>query len=163
MALSGGSRQIDRTVRCAPYAIGGLLVASLATALLPHLDGQGPVLLLSAVSGIAFVAISAAPAAFTTPATRGLVMGGYSTCLYLGLALGSLALGPVITLRGHVTGFLVGGGAGMFGTLLAAILWANANRAGARLGAARTNRPGSVPRCPLETRARALGEPSSAA
>ena len=30
-------------------------------------------------------------------ASRGVVMGGYSTALYPGLALGSLALGPVIT------------------------------------------------------------------
>ena len=138
---------IDRTGRCAPYASGGLLVGSLATALIPHLEGQGPVLALAAffggVSGIAFVAISAALAASTTPATRGVVMGGYSTCLYLGLALGSFALGPVITQRGYGTGFLVGGAAGMAGTLLAAVLWASTARVGSPRGAVRATGQGA--------------------
>jgi predicted MFS family arabinose efflux permease len=42
------------------------------------------------------------------PLTRGLVMGGYSTSMYLGLALGSFALGPVITGHGYPVGFAVG-------------------------------------------------------
>ena len=75
------------------------------------------------LSGLAFVAISAALAAATTPATRGLVMGGYSTSLYLGLALGSFALGPVITHHGYVGCFFVGGAAGALGTIVAALLW----------------------------------------
>jgi len=123
---------VDRTGRCAPYATGGLLVGSVGTMLLPHLEGLGPLLALAAVfgavSGVAFVAISAALAAVSTPATRGLVMGGYSTALYLGLALGSFALGPVITHHGYGAGFLAGGAAGMAGTLGAAILWGTAAR-----------------------------------
>jgi predicted MFS family arabinose efflux permease len=119
---------VDRTGRCAPYAIGGVLVASVATARLPHFDGQtilfALVAVFGAVSGIAFVAISVALAASTTPAARGIVMGGYSTCLYLGLALGSFALGPVITHQGYTVGFVVGGAAGAIGTLAAALLWA---------------------------------------
>ena len=123
---------VDRTGRCAPYAIGGVLVASVATALLPHVGGQ-PILLalvaiFGSVSGIAFVAISVALAASTTPAARGVVMGGYSTCLYLGLALGSFALGPVITHQGYTVGFAAGGAAGAIGTLAAALLWATAAR-----------------------------------
>jgi hypothetical protein len=51
-------------------------------------------------------------------------MGGYSTSLYLGFALGSFGLGPVITQHGYVTGFAVGGAAGVIGTLIAAALWA---------------------------------------
>ena len=89
-------RNVDRTGRCSPYALGGVLVASVATALLPHISGQATLLTLvavfGAVSDIAFVAISVALAASSTPAARGLVMGGYSTALYLGLALGSFAL-----------------------------------------------------------------------
>jgi len=127
---------IDRTGRCAPYAIGGLLVGSLATALLPHAEAPAPLLTLAAafggVSGLAFVAISTALAASATPATRGLVMGGYSTSLYLGLALGSFALGPVITHRGYVVGFVAGGVAGMLGTIVAAILWREPLRPRAR-------------------------------
>lgn len=78
---------VDRTGRCTPYAVGGVLIGSVVTALLPS-------------------AIEPAAAA-----------------LYLGLALGSFALGPVITHRGYSAGFLAGGAAGMLGALLAAVLW----------------------------------------
>jgi predicted MFS family arabinose efflux permease len=50
-------------------------------------------------------------------------MGGYSTSLYLGFALGSFALGPVITHYGYPIGFAAGAVAGAIGTLAAAILW----------------------------------------
>ena len=55
-------------------------------------------------------------------------MGGYSTALYLGLALGSFAFGPVITRAGHSTGFLHGAVAAAAGTLVAVALWANKAR-----------------------------------
>ena len=51
-------------------------------------------------------------------------MGGYSTALYLGFALGSFGLGPIITQHGYAVGFAVGGAAGVIGTLAAAALWA---------------------------------------
>ena len=118
---------VDRTGRCSPYAIGGVLLASVATALVPHVSGQATLLALiaifGAVSGVAFVAITVGLAASTTPATRGLVMGGYSTALYLGLALGSFGLGPVITHQGYPVGFAAGGTAGVIGSLIAALLW----------------------------------------
>jgi MFS family permease len=119
---------VDRTGRSASCAILGVLVASVATIVLPHVDGQTTLLVLvavfGAVSGIAFVAVGVALASATTPATRGLVMGGYSTSLYLGFALGSFGLGPIITQHGYAAGFAVGGAAGVIGTLAAAALWA---------------------------------------
>ncbi len=119
---------VDRSGRSSPYAIGGILAASLVTALLPHANDQATLLTLVAVFGglsrIAFVAISVGLAASTTLATRGLVMGGYSTSLYLGLALGAFALGPLITFRGYAVGFAAGGLVGAIGTLVAALLWA---------------------------------------
>jgi MFS family permease len=119
---------VDRTGRPAPCAIAGALVASVATMTLPHVGGQTALLLLvavfGAVSGIAFVAVGVALASASTPATRGLVMGGYSTALYLGFALGSFGLGPIITQHGYAVGFAVGGAAGVIGTLAAAALWA---------------------------------------
>jgi len=119
---------VDRTGRPAPCAIVGALVASVTTMILPHVGGQTALLLLvavfGAVSGIAFVAVGVALASTTTPATRGLVMGGYSTSLYLGFALGSVGLGPIITQHGHAVGFAAGGAAGVIGTLAAAALWA---------------------------------------
>src|SRR5213076_904732 len=109
------------------YAIGGVIAASVATGVLPHVDQQASLLtvlaIFGAVSGTAGVAIGAALAESSTPATRGLVMGGYSTALYLGLAIGSFALGPVITHRGYAAGFAAGGIAGAGGTLVAALLW----------------------------------------
>jgi MFS family permease len=95
---------------------------------LPHVGGQLTLLALVAafggVSGIAFVAVSAALAEAAPSAARGLVMGGYSTCLYLGLALGSFALGPVMTRHGYGVGFATGGAIGVVGALLAGLLWA---------------------------------------
>lgn len=119
---------VDRTKRDSPYAIGGVLAASVVTVLLPHADSQAMLLALAAVfgavSGAAFVAVGVALAGATTPATRGAVMGGYSTALYLGLAVGSFALGPIITRYGHAVGFAVGGAAGIGGAIVAASLWA---------------------------------------
>ncbi len=118
---------MDRTHRSAPYAVGGVLAGSVATALLPHVTDRAPLLALVAVYGVvcgtAVVATGVALAATSTPVSRGLVMGGYSTALYLGLALGSFALGPVITRHGYAAGFSVGGAAGAIGALVAAGLW----------------------------------------
>jgi predicted MFS family arabinose efflux permease len=119
---------MDRTQRSAPYAVGGVLVGCVATALLPYVTERGSLLALVAVygvvSGTAGVAIGVALASATTPAARGLVMGGYSTALYLGLALGSFALGPVITSYGYTTGFGVGAVMGAVGAVVATFLWA---------------------------------------
>jgi MFS family permease len=117
---------IDRSGRCGLYAFGGMVFAAAVTVLIPHVRDHGTLLalvgLFGAVSGVAFVAISVDLTGAAPPATRGLVMGGYSTALYLGLALGSLALGPVITREGYAIGFAVGGALGGVGALLAAIL-----------------------------------------
>lgn len=119
---------MDRTGRSVPYAIGGVLAASVATAVLPHVDQHGSLLTLlaifGAVSGTAGVATGVALAGSTTPLTRGLVMGGYSTALYLGLAIGSFALGPVITRYRYAVGFAAGGAAGAMGAVVAAGFWA---------------------------------------
>jgi predicted MFS family arabinose efflux permease len=118
---------VDRTEHSSLYAIGGVLIGSIVTAVLPHAGGQAGLLTLvavfGAVNGTAGVAIGVALTRSTTPAMRGLVMGGYSTALYLGLALGSLALGPVIARHGYGTGFWVGGLTGAVGALVAAVLW----------------------------------------
>ena len=127
---------VDRTQNSSLYAIGGVLIGSIVTALLPHVSGQIGLLTLvavfGAVNGTAGVAIGVALTRATTPAVRGLVMGGYSTALYLGLALGSLALGPVIARHGYGTGFWVGGLTGAIGALVAAVLWMRAQPASHR-------------------------------
>ncbi len=63
-------------------------------------------------------------------------MGGYSTSLYLGLALGSFALGPIIAGWGYAVGFAIGGAAGVLAALLAGVLWTARN--------IRQRRPSSV-------------------
>lgn len=117
---------IDRTRRPEAYAIGGVLVASALTALVPHADRFGSLLVLvgcfGAVSGVAFVAISVGLAAASTPATRGLVMGGYSTSLYAGLALGSFGFGPIVAYTGYEVAFAAAAVAGAAGTVVAACL-----------------------------------------
>lgn len=121
---------VDRTKHSSLYAIGGVLIAAIATALLPHVSGQAAMLTLvavfGAVSGTAGVAIGVALTQATAPAMRGFVMGGYSTSLYLGLALGSVALGPVIARYGYATGFSAGAVVGAVGALVAAVLWMKA-------------------------------------
>jgi MFS family permease len=118
---------IDRTGRCPLYGLGGVAVGSLSIVAFPHATGNAALLatagLFGAVSGIALVAVAVALAEGATPAARGLVMGGYSTSLYLGLAVGSFALGPVMTRNGYGVGFATGGVAGIAGTACAAILW----------------------------------------
>jgi len=127
---------VDRTQNSSLYAISGVLIGSIVTALLPHVTGQIGLLTLvavfGAVNGTAGVAIGVALTRATTPAVRGLVMGGYSTALYLGLALGSLALGPVIARHGYGTGFWVGGLTGAIGALIPAVLWMRAQPASHR-------------------------------
>jgi MFS family permease len=122
---------IDRTGRTSLYAVGGVVVASLATALLPHVTSQTTLLVLIGIfggaSGLAFVAISVGLTASSAPAVRGLVMGGYSTSLYLGFAVGSFALGPVITRHGYAAGFALGAAAGVVGALGAALLRTRTN------------------------------------
>jgi predicted MFS family arabinose efflux permease len=120
---------VDRTQRSAPYAIAGVLVACVATAVIPHVTPTVRLLALIAaygvVSGSTGVAIGVALAGATPPAARGIVMGGYSTALYVGLAIGSFALGPVITSYGCAAGFGVGAVVGAVGALIAAVLWTN--------------------------------------
>jgi predicted MFS family arabinose efflux permease len=121
---------VDWTGRPAVSAVAGVLIASLATALLPHASSQMMLLVLvavfGAVTGLVGVATGVALAASAMPAARGLVMGGYSTALYFGLGLGSFALGPVITRHGYSVGFAVGGAAGVIGAIAAAVLWSTA-------------------------------------
>jgi len=125
---------VDRTGRAPLHAVAGVLVGSVATALLPHVHDHvtalGLIALFGGAAGIVGVATGVALAGATTPSTRGLVMGGYSTSLYLGLALGSFALGPVITAAGHEAGFGLAGALGCLGALAAAALWGPSIRIG---------------------------------
>jgi predicted MFS family arabinose efflux permease len=128
---------VDRTKHSSLYAIAGVLIASIATALVPQVHSHAALLCLvavfGAVSGTAGVAIGVALTRATVPAVRGLVMGVYSTALYLGLAVGSLALGPVIARYGYLAGFQTGAAVGVAGAVVATVLWMMAKRDGGPL------------------------------
>jgi predicted MFS family arabinose efflux permease len=108
----------------------------------PHAESRPAVLAIvavfGAVSGTAGVAIGVALTHAAPPTVRGVVMGGYSMSLYLGLALGSLALGPVIARHGYVIGFSLGAAAGAVGAVIAAALWVRAQRLARRSRRGRT-------------------------
>jgi predicted MFS family arabinose efflux permease len=103
------------------------MAAAAGTAILPRLREPTEFVLLGAAMGVAlafaFVAVGAALSEATTPATRGLAMGGYSTAIYLGVGLASIGLGPVMGRWGYEAGFTLAGAAGVLGTLVTAVVW----------------------------------------
>ena len=123
---------VDRTPRHHIYATAGIVLASVGTVLFPHAHGVPALLglaaIFGAVSGFAFVSIGVALATATAPSLRGAVMGGYSTSLYIGLALGSFAVGPVVDLYGYPATFAVGGVVGLLGIMGATLLWARSQQ-----------------------------------
>ncbi|MBI4634708.1 MAG: MFS transporter [Candidatus Rokubacteria bacterium] len=118
---------LDRTRARRPWIVGGLLLAALGTALVPHLRAPGDFLVLGAALGVVlavtFVAIGAALGEATGPATRGLALGGYSTAIYTGFGLASVGLGPLVTHWGWAPAFALIGGATALGALVAAVVW----------------------------------------
>ena len=118
---------LDRTGGRRPYVLGGLIAAAAGTAILPRLSAPIHFVILGAAMGVAFafafVAVGAALSEATTPATRGLAMGGYSTAIYVGIGLASIGLGPVMATWGYTAGFTLAGLAGGLGTLFAVALW----------------------------------------
>ncbi len=131
---------VDRTRARGPIVVVGLASFAVTVALLPHLDGLPSLVVVSALSGIgyafAFVAVGAVLAEASTPATRGLVMGGYSTAIYVGVGTTSVSLGPLIAARGFAVGFAVDAACALVATALAAVLWRRRPRPAARLTAA---------------------------
>lgn len=121
---------MDRTAGATAYASGALVLASVVTAMIPHAGSFAGLVIVATVfgglSGVGFVGVTAALATVATRSTRGLVMGGYSTALYLGLAIGAFAHGPIIAHAGYSVGFTIGGAVGAIGTLVAGVLWASA-------------------------------------
>lgn len=118
---------LDRSRTRRPYAIGGGLGVALGIALFPHVtDAAGLVLLagaLGAALGVAVVAIGAALSEATSPATRGLAMGGYSTAIYVGFGVGAIGLASPMASWGYGPGFTLAGVLGALGTCLSAALW----------------------------------------
>jgi MFS family permease len=60
--------------------------------------------------GLAFTSIGALIAETVAPENRGLAMGGYNTCIYLGMMASSALMGPAIERWGYQAGFAAAGG-----------------------------------------------------
>jgi len=103
----------DRIGRRKYQALGGIVLITLSIA------GFAPAgsffsfilagLCLGVSSAVAFTSIGALIAETVLPRFRGLAMGGYNACIYLGLMTGAVALGPVIEAVGFTRGFLLAG------------------------------------------------------
>jgi MFS family permease len=63
---------------------------------------------------VAFTSIGALIAETVEPRFRGLALGGYNSCIYLGLMAGSLGLGPLMETVGFANGFLLAGAINIF-------------------------------------------------
>lgn len=57
--------------------------------------------------GLAFTAVGALIAEVVEPGVRGVAMGGYNSCIYLGMMLGSLVMGAVIRAIGYPHAFFI--------------------------------------------------------
>lgn len=77
-------------------------------------------MLSGAVQGVGFTPLGALISEVVPPEARGLAMGGYNTAIYLGMMLGSAAMGPFISTWGFEAGFVaaavinLGGVAGLY-------------------------------------------------
>ncbi len=104
-----GGRLVDRAKHRWPIVFVGVMVWSVAAIVLGHLNGfWAPVILL--VIGMpfiatVFVAIGVVFADLSAASTRGVTMGAYGTVLFLGLAAGPLAFGPIVQSYGYAAGF----------------------------------------------------------
>ena len=83
-----------------------------------HRSGPGPqfcalcsiaALALGASNALAFTAIGALIAETVAAPLFRVGMGGYNTCIYLGLMAGAFGLGPVVQATGFAQGFLLAG------------------------------------------------------
>lgn len=64
---------------------------------------------IGASMGLAFTSIGALIAETVPPDSRGMAMGGYNSCIYLGMMLSSAMMGPMITITGFPQSFLITG------------------------------------------------------
>jgi len=100
---------VDRARRRWPLVFVGALVWAATCVILGHLDGfWAPALLLvvgTPFMAMAYVAFGAVFGDLSATSTRGVTMGLYGTVLFLALAAGPLAFGPIVQAFGYAAGF----------------------------------------------------------
>lgn len=110
------SDQVDKTT----LSLWGFLGLSVVLAGFALCQRFFPFLLLAmlsgAVQGVGFTPLGALISEVVPLDSRGLAMGGYNTAIYLGMMLGSAAMGPVISRLGFEFGFLAAAVINLMGT-----------------------------------------------
>jgi MFS transporter, DHA1 family, multidrug resistance protein len=103
----------DRIARRGRLVTLGLSVFSVSLAGFALCTGLVTFMLAAALLGIgmgvAYTAIGALITEAVPPRVRGLAMGGYNSCIYLGMMASSAIMGGVIAVTGFVWGFLLAG------------------------------------------------------
>lgn len=115
-------RVIDRFRHQWPLVVIGCVFTGLGVIVLPHLTGfAGPAIVLALsvpFTALAFIALSVSYANLSTDANRGLLMGFYSSALFVGLGLGPAVYGPAMQ-ASYVTGFTI---CGLVGLVMAGLV-----------------------------------------
>ncbi len=114
----------DRVARRKDLVVAGSVVLSGSVAAFGISRNAGQFVLFSILFGIgmslAFTSAGALIAEVVPTESRGLAMGGYNTCIYLGMMLSSAIMGGVIQRVGFEHGFFI---AGMLDLLLVAFFY----------------------------------------
>lgn len=109
LARIPGGRLVDRAKQRWPIVFVGVMVWGVATMILGHLNGfWAPVVLLVLATpfiATVYVSIGVVFGDLSAASTRGVTMGAYGTVLFLGLAAGPLAFGPIVQSYGYAAGF----------------------------------------------------------
>lgn len=104
------------------FAIAGFgMASSVLTFMLPAA-------LVGICMAVAFTAIGALISEVVKPESRGLAMGGYNTCIYFGMMLGSMMMGPVVREIGFRHGFFLVGGLNLLTTGLFFVVFYRSRR-----------------------------------
>lgn len=115
-------RLSDRIADRGTLVIGGLAGLAVALALTGQCTGLPSLFacaaLLGVSMGVAFTALAALIADIVPHELRGLAMGGYNSCIYLGMMASATSMGALIARYGFKSGFLVAGVATLVLTLL---------------------------------------------
>ena len=110
-------RMCDRVADRSILVTGGLALFAVSMAAFGICHSVGSLMATAAVMGmsmgVAFTVICAMIADIVPRETRGLAMGCYNTCIYAGMMLSSVCMGPIIRGEGFRTGFFLNGAAGI--------------------------------------------------
>lgn len=99
----------DKTADRRRLVVGGIVLTSLSLAGIGFSKVLWHFVLAASALGLglalAFTSVGALIAVVAPPEDRGLAMGGYNTCIYLGIMASSMAMGWVIEKTGYLTSF----------------------------------------------------------